>query len=306
MNPVNAIGTVALFSLAAFIGLATASDLRKKIISNKLNYSFLALAFALAFLKNSLTPLFLIFVAAAFCFGYVLYALGAWAGGDAKFFTTLAAFYAVFNPPMEPLDFAAIPFAFLLSAAFFAPLALTLFWKRFHAIHFKKAFLKSLKTSAFTTLALAALFTAYGIFTKTLEGNGLVRTLAFSFACLFATTFFVKTISLARKALVKRIPASALEEGMVPAKTLCIEGKKVVEWKMPSLKEVLVGKPLLPQKEKIVANAFRARGLTEKEIRVLKRGGVKYLLVRETLSYAPSLGAAVFLLVALSVVGAWS
>lgn len=96
-----------LFFPALYVGIsvaalaaATYTDLRARIVPNKLVYSIVGIGIALkaaeSFLSNSPQPLFLALqgMAIAFGAGYVLYRLGVWAGGDVK----LVAAIALLNP----------------------------------------------------------------------------------------------------------------------------------------------------------------------------------------------------------------
>lgn len=83
---------------------ASYSDLKKGVIQNKLTLPLIAIGIILnsvyALMIGSILDIVLtvVFTAVIFIFGYLFWKLGAWAGGDVKLFTALAAlipFYAI-------------------------------------------------------------------------------------------------------------------------------------------------------------------------------------------------------------------
>ncbi len=103
----------------AYALAASAFDLKERRIPNSLNYAGIALAVAAAVLGNANLVLFAAFSAAAYAFSYLLYRLGAWAGGDAKFFTALSMLLLAGFP--TPVTVMAL---FILGALISVPLAL--------------------------------------------------------------------------------------------------------------------------------------------------------------------------------------
>ena len=91
-----------IFFFISFIGLiiATITDLKNRIVSNKLTYPLIVIGIALHliqvfFAENTLISInsLIAFAVPAITFvcGYGLWKLGVWAGGDVKMFTALAA-----------------------------------------------------------------------------------------------------------------------------------------------------------------------------------------------------------------------
>jgi len=84
------------FSIIA-LAIATLTDLKERIVSDKINYCLLALGIMLhaaeSITSNSPNPLILSISLAAITFGagLLLWKLGVWAGGDVKLFAALAA-----------------------------------------------------------------------------------------------------------------------------------------------------------------------------------------------------------------------
>ncbi|MDI6724782.1 MAG: A24 family peptidase C-terminal domain-containing protein [Methanobacterium sp.] len=83
---------------------AAYSDLKSGIISNKLTFPLIGIGIALNALNSFIIndPWFivkgLIFIAIVYIISYIFWRMGAWAGGDAKLFTALAALL-----PVQPL-----------------------------------------------------------------------------------------------------------------------------------------------------------------------------------------------------------
>lgn len=106
------------------LGLTVASytDLKERIVPNKLNYALLFTGLSLhaleSFVSLSATPIMLSFAGAAiaFFFSFILYKAGAWAGGDVKLFTALGALLPMpVSALLSPAPFYAYPlFPFMI------------------------------------------------------------------------------------------------------------------------------------------------------------------------------------------------
>ncbi len=102
-----------------------------------------------------------------------------------------------------------------------------------------------------------------------------------------------------RPLLSKEIKLSELEEGMIPAKTLAWEGKKVIEIAPLNLhtiikyaKEQKVMEMFTPKRE--IVSALKARGLTEEEIKELKKLAKKKLIlskimIKDSMPFVPTM-----------------
>lgn len=86
-------------------------DYGERKIPDWLNALFLVFSLSASYLNASL-PLFLEAFVFSLLFSIILYRLGAWAGGDAKFFTTLCSFLPLFALPAIP----SVATVFILSA----------------------------------------------------------------------------------------------------------------------------------------------------------------------------------------------
>ncbi len=331
-----------------FSVLAGYSDLKKREIPDALNYGALFLALGLAlFLKSAYFLLFtsLPFLFAAFLFSYFLYRVGAWAGGDVKFFTALAGFYPLLAPSFS---FLSLAYIFLASVALLVPLLLLLYAQRLasHSHELLSAAQASLRSSLNTTVIsyvvievlafvffyfpdsplflFIILFLLYLLDIPFLPS--LVLFLLFSFLyglslelflflflLAFAVSFFSKAFGiLSQHVLRHRVSVSQLKEGMIPAETVVLQKKKLLRMQPPRFSEMLpLALQLLRQKTpwpsvlrvlsgtplqgKVLASALKARGLSRSEIQALKRAGLKYLVVKESLPFAPLLATGFFL-----------
>ena len=108
-----------------FLIIASISDLKSRIVSNKLNYSMLALGLLLhavqAVVESNLQILYFTLAAVVLTFlgSFLLWKLGVWAGGDVKLFTALTA--------LVPLNPAVIPQVLGYAQGIFQPLNLPIF-----------------------------------------------------------------------------------------------------------------------------------------------------------------------------------
>ncbi len=97
---------------------ASYTDLKSGIIQNKLTFSLIALGLILnavyAFITNNILFIVIgiIFTAVIFALGYIFWKLGAWAGGDVKLFTALAALLP-FSPSLLNYSIMGVPFPIL-------------------------------------------------------------------------------------------------------------------------------------------------------------------------------------------------
>lgn len=288
-----AIALAAVFSAAAIF-----FDLRERRIPNLLNYSFLVLAVVLAFLAEKLDFNYVLFVALSFGFAFILYKLGAWAGGDAKFFTALSAFFGV----VENTAPQSIVVVFLASAALLIPVLVALQLREFAAAgnEFLGAFKASFKPALSSALLSTALYAAYSLVFSRLEPRALAAAAAAGFAIAFAVFFFKSFFGIvSQKILRKRVRVSELREGEIPAESVYKKHGRIVFWQPPSPGTVFSRllkfgpnalRELLPPPNPI-ASALAARGVSAGEIKQLKKEGVKSLVVKRSVAFAPALAA---------------
>jgi len=238
---------------AAFI------DLHSRRIPNTLNYLFLAIPITTA-IAEAYSAYYYAFTLAAFLFAFCVYATRAWAAGDAKYFTTLAAWLALFKPPSRFEDFTTIAFLFLLSTLFFTPFALAARWRR--VTREKRAVVRVIVKSFFGSVVVVLFWLAAGLaLSFRFDSIGVVS----GFLAAFGVGFLLSSRGLLARVFTRRVRASEAREGMVLARRVRVGGRFFE-----------VG----------------ARGLTASEARVLRESSVRFLFVRDAFPFAGALSAA--------------
>lgn len=298
-----ALQAYAFASAMLFSAASVFFDLRERRIPNPLNA--LGFAAALAFAAASGRQLFefLIFSAAAFAFAYLLYRLGVWAGGDAKFFTALLAFMPVVAGSATPFfGLEKIVFVFLASAAFCLPLLAAMHCGKILGLRpeFFSAFSSSVKPALFGAAFSSFVYFAYSaIFGLVSEKFFELLPSAFTIALAmsFAFSFSAKSFAIISKKVLRReVPVSSLREGDIPAQSVFLRSGRVQYWEPPSVGQLL-GNALkldssalaaaFPPKGGIVS-CLSARGVSADEIVNLKKVGVKHLVVKQSIPFAPA------------------
>lgn len=329
--------------LALFCIAATYTDLRSRMIPDWLNYGAVAVAALFAFYTNRLSVQYVAFVILAFAFAYAIYRLGAWAGGDVKFYTGLLAFYPLLAPlPQDALGlFAPLLLVFMASAALLVPILLTVYLP---SVYRQRAHLKGAAWDSVIRAAKGApLATAVGVLVAKFGSPALglvvglallfianipiwaaailavgafawdfnlaLPALGFSLLVLAFVTFAQSAFSvLSKHVLRKSIPIAELREGAIPAQTVYLDQSGAAQvWEPPGLgqgvglvlKTGTVDSLLGPQGE-VLVDCLKARGVTQEDISTLQKRGIKELLVKESMPFAPvlALGTAVSILIA--------
>jgi preflagellin peptidase FlaK len=243
-----------------------------------------------------------------FFFAFSLYRLGIWAGGDVKLFAALGALLPMFNTlPMFPF--------FALTAGLLAVFPFAIIYLSFHFVkqkkirqHVKHEFILWLKrafiapfywvTSLFIagfvglhwTVAFAAAFPiSLAMFKAKMYAIPIVAgfslalfiTQPFGFIFTILGIFIISAIvflgiasfrSLREHVLREEVKVSKLEEGMIPVVTSRLE--------KPGITKL-------------------ARGLTNNEIKKLRQGNVKTIVVRKSLPFTPVLTLGLIILLVL-------
>jgi preflagellin peptidase FlaK len=332
-----AYGVPEVSALAAFLPLfaiATAYDLRERRIPNAVNFAFLTAGVALTVYFKWNTPEYFAgyfaFVAASFAFAYVLYKLGAWAGGDVKFFLALGSLYPLAKNASlsNAFDFLAILVIFVFAALAIVPVLVAIALKKSPGItaplkgYLKDALAGAAKAAPFSAALIGVLNAAFNVnillflaiaatsfFVKLpffvgvvffaamlfFETNATLAALPLSFAAIALVAFSIKSFpECSAKVLRRKLKISEVKEGDIPAYTIYLDGKgKPRIWRpgfSAALKAASEGRLELAPKGRVVANSLAARGLTNAEIRKLKALGIKALEVKETTPFAPALG----------------
>ena len=268
-----------LNTLLALAGLAFASftDLRERIVPDELSYSMVAVGLLYHAYLSATTwsphPFLLSLggAAAAFGFAYLLWRIGAWAGGDVKLFAGLGA--------LVPWEF---PFVvFLNSVALSFPFILLYVLARTAAVPRLRRVFGSMLMRGVTRgvrLALVGLVLA-SLGNPALTDAGAVAVFA---SALFVALFWEAASYGRREALRKRVPLSRLEEGMISADTLYLEKGKILEFRPSLLQKLTLFEP-----KRTVASMYRAAGLEKRDIATLRRHGIKSLWVKESMPMVP-------------------
>ncbi|MCD6247118.1 MAG: prepilin peptidase [Candidatus Diapherotrites archaeon] len=263
--------TISLFGLV----IATYTDLKERIVPNKLNLflvsSGLLIHLSFSYLNNnwSLFGYAIFALIYSFLFAYFLYRIGAWAGGDVKLFTALAALNPV-NPfivrffgfngtaismPLFPIEL------FVLTIFAMLPINIVILFKRADSSTRKHLlFLLSIPISLWVCSIAIPIKMVSTLF-ATLSFFGFIY---FIFACYFA----------GKVILTKKIKISELQEGDIPAESIRIVDGKVIREKGFNIKKLInylaqhkIGNG--KQGDEIVS-PLKARGVTEEEIIKLK------------------------------------
>ena len=308
---------VFLVSLGALLA-ATYTDLKKRIVPNRLSLPLIAggillnLGYA-AFTGNWLIAAFSVIAAGyMFAFSYGLYRIGAWAGGDVKLFTALAALNPL-NPfiagklgivsitAFQPVGIPLFPitlFIFTLLAMF--PVAVFITLKR--SLVQRDAFIRLLRDLLILVLASAALIWLSGT--------------EFAMAALllaFPIVYFVLNLMLAcRVFLRKSIKITEMEEGMIPAEKIIARGNKIERKYSEGMKSFInyirhykIAGQAETGKARVLADSARARGVSQEELselrKLVKQGKLEdRISVKES---APMVPAILVAYVALNLVG---
>ncbi len=288
---------VAAAVLAAFFCIAASIyDLRERRIPNLLNLTAFLLASLSVALAGGVSIPFALFAAACFAFAYLLYKLGVWAGGDAKFFTALMAFL----PAIKPLQFELILAVFLISAVLTLPVLAVVHFKKMLSL--KGEFFAVAKNSVRPSLAGAAastaIYLAYSLIFSPALAFDAARSFAISFAIVFFISFLTRSFGIVScNVLRQAVAIGKLVEGDIPAQSVYLKGGRISYWMPPSPGQLLSialrsGAPALakafPPKGEMVS-CLRARGLSKAEIVKLKGAGVKQFVVKQSIPFAPAL-----------------
>ena len=270
-----------LNSFVALAGLAGASvtDLRERIVPDWLSYSMVGLGFvyhaALSVVEWSPGPLLLCAGSAvlAFAFAYLLWRIGAWAGGDVKLFTGMGALVPWMFPFVSFLNSVLLSFPFILLFVLFRTATV----KRLRPVFKKMVFRGVRNGAALGVLGVAIAFASNPLLDA--AGAGMVVGYAVFMALFWEVLSYGR-----REALRSRVKARDLCEGMISAETIVLVKGKAKRFSPSLLQRLCLSEP-----ENAIASMYCAAGLEKKDIRALKRHGVKHLWVRESMPMVPVL-----------------
>lgn len=334
--------------IVSIIGLiiATYTDLKERIVTNKLNFTLAGIGLILygiiAIMENN-PSIFLMSILGliyGFVFGWILWKLGIFAGGDVKLFMALGALnpltpaliktgiLVTSNIPLFPLTLFVYSLISFLPYGFLVVIQKLSKNKEFRKklwIETKQRIAAGILLSVFsgaiytilnatniTTILILPIIIVWGI---RKERN--ILTIGATFAAIIISPInfiqnilatliivvfvygIIKLMISLRPLLISEIKISKLEEGMIPAKTLVWEGKKIVEIEPFSFKSIFAkakqGKTtelLKPRKE--IISAMKARGLTDEEIKEVKKLAKRGLIenkmqIKESMPFVPTM-----------------
>ncbi len=310
-----------LLTALALFGIASAQDLRTREVPDwiplLLAVSGLALAGAEALAVQSILPVLLSagMLVLCFAFAYVLYRLGAWAGGDVKLFTGLGAVL----PSYSGMLF--FPFLALAASALAVfPFLVLYVLAGFRKPSVRREFLKELKKVPvrswlsgfilfagitlsewagvpYASLVLVPamyytrrlnLFTVPAVFSYSFYLDPFRTLSMLSYSVLVSAAFILGTVSFrtARKTVLRRrIPAREAREGMIPAKDY---------WLLPDGR-IITTEPSLfgPRKQvgRLLADSRSAAGLTPEQAEEIRRlagqGKIKWFEEKLSIPFVP-------------------
>ncbi|MFH1106446.1 MAG: A24 family peptidase [Candidatus Micrarchaeota archaeon] len=262
----------ALGAFLAFSAAASFTDLKSREIPDWLNYGFLLVGAGLALYLNgpgALLGLFAV-VLAWFCFAYAVYRLGAWAGGDVKFFSAMAPYAFVFGG--DWLSFLPV---FMASAVLLVPLLVLIHFRDVWRLKGEilgvavkglfPAFSGGISSYVFLSVVgfagvvfsgnfwlMALLVVAFLLFRPPVLASAVLFALSVAFLrfdaalllWLFALSFAFSLLPglfklFSAKVLRYDAKIADLGEGDVPAETILLKDGKIVRWNPLDLKAMV-------------------------------------------------------------------
>jgi archaeal preflagellin peptidase FlaK len=290
------------FFFISFIALliATYTDLKERIISDKLTYGLIGIGIILqAIYSIASNDLWILGIAVAstittFSGAYLLWKIGFWAGGDVKLMTGLAA--------LNPINYLVIGNYLGIGQGLFAsngyalpifPLSLFIYsvmamlpygaWLSFTALAGKKSLKQRFAKETKEFIAIAGLL--------------IIITLAYSLAFAGMQFFYsmlpvlvlivllyiaLKLLMLKNLTLRKEVEFEKIEEGMIPAEKIVEEEGKIKRKQEEGIATIinylrnnnlagLMDRFRQKSSEKVLANPASAAGLTQKQAEELKK-----------------------------------
>jgi len=298
-----------MFSLLSFsftlilLIIASYTDLRERIVSNKLTFGSIALGLLLhlvwAFVEGNpwIFGISLFTAGYAFVFAYLLYKIGLWAGGDVKLLTGIAALspvnpfiagklglYSI--PLLAPISLPVFPVS-LFVLTLFSMLPVTIFITMKRAYSDKKAF----NSMAMDLVIVVALLVVSVLFNSSEFAS--IAFVLFSAALLY---FVLKLMVASKVFLRKKVKITELEEGMISAETISVQKgvvKRELAQGMKSFINYIKHYNIAESNKRIIADNLKARGLTDEEIselqKLVKQGKLKnFVYIKESAPMVPA------------------
>ena len=311
------------FSLIALV-IAALTDLRERLVSNKLTYLMVAVGLsahaAWALLAGDYWVLLncLIATVGIFAFSLLLYRLGVWAGGDVKLFAGIAALNP-FNPAIlsragivpsplfAPVELPVFPFTlFIFSMIAMLPYGIFLALRR----------LKEHKQHSGKIIAALKLFGAGFAVVAVLGGWAFLsgmKDASFAFSgilAIWSLLFLFRLYGISKVLMRKTVKVSELKDGMIVGETIVERGGRIereAELSITKLINQFGGNKSRERKKKeeVIVSAMRAGGVTVEEIKRLqklaKQGKMPdTITIKESAPFVP---AVLIAYAALSIIG---
>ncbi|MBT3324396.1 hypothetical protein HN681_03175 [archaeon] len=255
---------IILISLSLIVLLvASIFDLKTREIPDLLSYSFIASVLGIRLIYSIFTDFSFFFYGVLgfvlmFLFGFILYYLKQWGGGDAKLFMGLGAAFADFY--IFEIPFLAILIIIVLFfGAFYAfTWASVLFFKNSKTSfkNFKKLLIK-FKYYRYSTLIFSSAFVLIALFN--LNYRLISTILALSLLVIFYLFIFIKVVE--KQSFKKFLPLSQVTEGdwlaedvihnnkiICSKKKPCLDNKQIKNLKKHNIRKVWIkiGIPFVP------------------------------------------------------------
>lgn len=188
-----------------FLFIASLTDIHKRIVPDKVSFSFIGFAILINFLDFN--PINFLPGIIVFIIGLIIYYLGKLGGGDIKMITGLALMIPFFNGK-----------TFVLQASIFAALTSLLFYSVYFTtkiLRKKKILFSEIKKDAYIALLLFVFLLAYFILLKNFYS---FNTLFLFFVPLFASLPFIALQQEIKKEFfLKEVTLNELDEDEVVA-----------------------------------------------------------------------------------------
>jgi len=224
-----------------FLFLASITDIKKRIVPNKISYPFIAIAFAFNLLDFNFYNLIPAIV--VFCIGLIIYYFGKLGGGDIKIIVGLSLLFPFFNGKVFILQ--VIIFASLLSLLFFSP------YYSIKLLEKKKINFNEIKTDFFKAIFLLAFLLIY--FALLINFYSIQLLLLFFIPLFVSLPFIALQNEIKKEFFLKEIPLNELDEDEVIA----------FEFLPAELKEKFKVKKIITEKDKLY---LKEKGLTKIKI----------------------------------------
>ncbi|MEM5870211.1 MAG: prepilin peptidase [Candidatus Aenigmatarchaeota archaeon] len=268
---INMLEIFSFLTLLFGISLAAAFDVKitPTEIPDELTHALIALGILFSSLESLIQFNFqilinsLIYGISFLAFGFLLYKLGQWGGGDAKVLASIGFFSPLIsnllNQPLAEFAFTYLINLFLLGAVYmiFYSIVLALINRKIIS-----NFLKNAKSSS--------------------------KIIVFSFLLLFSVTFFINSQLFKIYKIPFELASIIFNSLLICFLTICL----FLLWVFVKSVENVAFKKRIPISKLKVGDVLLEskvwEGLTEEEVKRIKRSGKKFVWIKEGVRFAPS------------------